>query len=62
MQGAAEEVKAVVGELSELRYRMATDKPFTPIATKRADAEAWAQAIDASVRSPPLHPWHWAPS
>ncbi len=41
VQEGSEDLKKVIGELSELRYRIATDKPITELASKRTDNVLW---------------------
>uniref|UniRef100_A0A183CQ81 Sugar phosphate phosphatase n=1 Tax=Globodera pallida TaxID=36090 RepID=A0A183CQ81_GLOPA len=40
-QEAGDDVTAVVSKLSEMRYRMMTDKPLEPISSEFPDAQLW---------------------
>lgn len=40
-------MNGVIAKLSEMRYRMMTDKPLEPIASQLPDAQIWNSELDA---------------
>ena len=45
MQDGTEDVKAVIAQLSELRYQLQTDKPMEPI-VHGDDVKEWSSVFD----------------
>ncbi|CAH1954422.1 unnamed protein product [Acanthoscelides obtectus] len=54
---SAEELKTVIGELSELKYEIQTNKPLKPLTSTAPDARIYNEYIaeQATTENPPTH-------